>query len=258
MKGHLWHDLCLKGTFTNVTCSMLSLYVFRLSSFVGSPPVPDIPKGFPGGHFLPTQCASPGSLCPSFWSSALCLPSPLRPAPADLMLVSSLLPPCVPRTKAQVCGRCSSSSGLMVSDNSTGWKTASHSRSRSASSECVGHSPLPGMSPRRCASVVPTLPPTVVFTFQPSLSGQLSLHSCPFRVPGAPQCPVPQQPRSPHVSPASSGLLPLSLPLRLCAGASSLPNPRGPSRDGSLSKRAITPRGELLPRGRRQRRLQST
>lgn len=148
---------------------------------------------------------------------------PSQNYPAELMPVS-FLPPRVPRTKAQVGGRCSSSSGLMVSDDSTGWKMASHRRSRSTSSECAGHSPPLGMSPQRCASFLPSLPYMEVFTFLPVAS---CLYSCPFRVPATPS---PQQLLSPHVSPASSSQL---APQAIFQGALHLPNPKGLSRDTS-------------------------
>lgn len=173
---------------------------------------------------------------------------PSQNYPAELMPVS-FLPPRVPRTKAQVGGRCSSSSGLMVSDDSTGWKMASHRRSRSTSSECAGHSPPLGMSPQRCASFLPSLPYMEVFTFLP-------VASCPSGPSG-----YQQLLRHSNSSPLTFHQpVPLSLPLRLYfrghyifqtqrAYQEILPPPQ--KRDGSLSQRAITPRGKLLPQGRR-------
>lgn len=189
------------------------------------------PEGFPGQQFL------------SLLQGLMVLsPVPAIPSQnyrAELMLVS-FLPPRVPRTKARVGGRCSLSSGLMVSDDSTGWKMASHRRSRSTSSECAGRSPPLGMSPQRCASFLPSLPYMEVFTFLVKVAS--CLYSCPFRVPGVPRCPLPQQLLSPHVSPASSGLLPLGLPLRLYSGGITSSKPKGP-----IKRYFPHPKKEIVP-----------
>lgn len=127
------------------------MHVFNFSSLVGSPPLPDIPEGFPSGQFV-----APDRVCFSkvFLPLMVALsPVPIVPSqecPLPSWWVSSFIPPSVPRTKAQVCGRCYSSSGVMDSDDSTGWKMASNSRSHSTSSACVCHSPPQGMSPQRC------------------------------------------------------------------------------------------------------------
>lgn len=208
---------------------MPSLCVFKLSSFVESSPVPDAPEGFPGGQFL-----SPDGVCFSkvLWSSALCLPSPLRTIPLSLCRSPSSLPGSQePRLRwvADVL----QVQGLMVSDDSTGWKMASHRRSRSTSSECAGHSPPLGMSPQRCASFLPSLPYMEVFTFLPVAS---CLYSCPFRGTSnsfATATPLPSRFTSQFLSACPSGYI---------SGGITSSKPKGP-----IKRYFPHPKKEMVP-----------
>lgn len=224
---------------------MPSLRVFKLSGFVGSPPVPDIPGAFPGGQFV-----SPDAVC--FSKVLMPLVLVLGPAPAERTPVPSILPPSVPRTKAQACGRRSSSSGLTGSDDTWGGK-----RHR-----IQGHIVPQNVSPPRGPSPQRGLHRSYCPTRWSAPFSLLSAASC-LSVPahagarGTPtSCATATLLPSHFTSPcrlASSQLAPQAL----CRGITSS-EPQGPSRDVSRSRRAVTPGGELLPRDRRQRRLQST